>query len=188
MVTMPPTVFVPLVLVLLPDEPPPQAPASSAVAASMLITKSRRLIPFLLHSNLSLRPSGCNAIGLSSHGGLLRMARRLAGEDVIPRDLERGGHGSAEYRVLAERGDRDARPERQQPPPPRTLRAAGWHGHVDRPCRSACRRPRRLPRALLCTDGRRSSAPCRCRCRWKETRSSGRCGRGRRHAPPAPPG
>src|SRR5437867_290665 len=113
MVTMPPTVFGPLLLVLLPDEPPPQAPASTAVAASRLMTRSRRLIPFLLHSNLSLRPWGCpSAIGWPSHGGLLRGARRLASENVVPGDPERGRHGSAEHRVLAERRHRDARPER----------------------------------------------------------------------------
>src|SRR4051812_5050340 len=104
MVRMPPTVFGPLLLLLLlPVEPPPQAPASSAVAASRLMMRSRRLIPFLLALESFSALGMSVAIGLSSHGGLLRVARRLAGEDVVPRDLERGGHGSSEDCVLAER-------------------------------------------------------------------------------------
>src|SRR5437879_2292781 len=75
MVTMPPTVLVPLLLLLLPDEPPPQAPASSAVAASRLMTRSRRLIPFLLHSNLFL------PLGMSSCDWVV-FTRRPPARDV----------------------------------------------------------------------------------------------------------
>src|SRR5205823_3906833 len=67
-VSTPPTVF--CALLLLPDEPPPQAPASSVSAASELSHRSRRLIPHLLKTESLVKqpPRECGEARVQRRG------------------------------------------------------------------------------------------------------------------------